>query len=113
VDGSGSEQAYQQALAAIARDADPIDRYWERYAASCVMRAARRGDRPWFAVYAPDGVAVHATSAYDCGAWLAEVREHAAPIGARLSAARDAARRAGVLPGTVRELTARYRLRLD
>lgn len=48
-------QAYRKALEEAARRGDQIDTFWDRYASSCVTRAARAGDRAWFAVYEPNG----------------------------------------------------------
>jgi hypothetical protein len=104
-----AEQAYAQALEWAARHADQLDAYWDRYARTCVAHAARDGDRPWFAVFEPDGVAITVTSAYDCATWLATLRANAAPIRDRLEGASEAARRDGVYPGVRRDLRRKYR----
>ena len=104
------EHEYARAVETTARSADQIDELWDRYAASCVARAASRGARPWFSVYEPGGVSIHATSAYDCRRWLETVSMNAAAIRTRMEQATLAARRAGVFPGTGRDLRRRFRM---
>ena len=104
------EKAYRRTLEQAVRSAAQIDSYWERYAKSCVVTATRAGDRQWFAVFEPNGVRISATSAYDCEAWLGEVRTAAAAIKTALTDAAEAARRQGVYPGVMRDLRRQYRM---
>jgi hypothetical protein len=75
-----------------------------------VVSANRTGERPWFAVLEPNGVRITATSAYDCEAWLGELRTTAAAIKTALADAAEAARRQGVYPGVMRDLRRQYRM---
>jgi S1-C subfamily serine protease len=104
------EQALTRALTAAARGADELDTYWRRYAGSCVARAATLGDRAWISTLHPDGVEIRMASGYDCGGWLTTVRAHALEVRTAVERASEAARRAGVYPGTVRELRRQFRL---
>jgi S1-C subfamily serine protease len=103
-------QAYRAVLERAAARADELDGYWTRYASSCVSRAVPAGDRPWFAVYEPDGVRVSGTSAYDCGEWLRALRTNAEVVRTALTDAGEEARRQGVYPGVMRDLRRQHRL---
>jgi S1-C subfamily serine protease len=103
-------RAYAKALEAAANRAAEIDRFWTRYAPSCVSRAIPSGDRPWFAVWDTDGIRISQTSAYDCDSFLRQVRTNADAIRAALAEAGEAARREGVYPGVMRDLRRQHRL---
>jgi S1-C subfamily serine protease len=104
---------YRAALESAARSADQVDEFWNRYASSCVTALRVAGDRPWFAVYLSDGITISQTSAWNCASWLQTLADHAAPVRARVEEATETARRAAVLPGTVRDLRRRLRLTWD
>jgi S1-C subfamily serine protease len=103
-------QALTRSLAAAARGADELDAHWRRYATTCIARAATLGDRTWFATLHPDGVEIQMASGYDCGGWVTTVRSHALELRSVVEAAVEAARRAGVYPGTIRDLRRKFRL---
>ena len=104
------EKAYRRTLEQVVRTGNQLDNYWDRYAKSCVLTSNRAGDRQWFAVLEPNGVRITATSAYDCEAWLGELRTAAAAIRTALTDAAEAARRQGVYPGVMRDLRREYRM---
>jgi S1-C subfamily serine protease len=104
------EQAYMQAIEWAARNSQPLDDYWNRYAANCVRSSARSGDRPWFAVFDPKGVNLNVTSGINCQSWLDTVRTNALPIRSAIDQATEVARRSGVYPGVMRDLRRRHRL---
>jgi trypsin-like peptidase len=104
------ERAFSDAMLAASRAADSIDDYWNRYASQCVTKAARSGDRPWFAALAPGAVEIRQSLKWDCATWIETVRTHASELRARLHQAAEAARHAGVYPGVERELQRRYKL---
>ena len=54
--------------------------------------------------------ATHGDVAYDCEAWLGELRTAAAAIRTALTDAAEAARRQGVYPGVMRDLRRQYRM---
>ena len=107
------ERQFTQALELAARNAEQIDNYWQRNAPLCVTQAAANGDRPWFGVFARDGIGINPLSAYDCGTFLKTLSSHASPIRQQVDDATEQARRSGVFPGTVRNLRRRYRLTWD
>jgi S1-C subfamily serine protease len=104
------EAEYRRTLEQAVRSAAQIDSYWDRYSKSCLVSAARVGDRVWFAVYEPNGVRIAATSVYNCETWLGEVRTAAEHIKTALVAAAETGRRHGVYPGVMRDLRRQHRL---
>jgi hypothetical protein len=103
-------QGYARVLEWAARNADQIDGYWERYAASCVASPAGTGDRAWFAVYDANAVRLNGTAAFDCQSWLGTVRDNAMQIKTEVDQAAEGARQAGVYPGVMRDLRRQYRM---
>jgi len=103
------ERDLTQAFATIARTADQLDSFWNRYKSSCVTTALR-GSRPWFGVFEANGVTINQTGVYDCHNWLQTVSGHADEVRAAVDQAVAASKKAGVFPGTVRDLLHQYRL---
>ena len=104
------EAQYAQALQAAGRAADSLDSFWNRYAADCVVRAPRNGDRAWFAALEGNSVEVSRTAKWNCASWLDTVRERADDVRAVVLQASETARHNGVYPGVLRELRRRYKL---
>ena len=104
------EQQYAAMLEWAVRNADQIDTYWERYSKTCVTNARRSGDRPWFAVYEPNGISITFHSAYDCEQFMDTLRTNAGRVKAEMDKAADEARRSGVYPGVLRDMRRRHRL---
>ena len=105
-----NERAYEQVMQWAAREADSLDDYWQRYANFCVSNATRGGDRVWFAVYERNGVSLAPRSAYNCDGWYESLTGTAGEVRQRMDAAAEAARRADVYPGVMRDLRKKYRL---
>jgi S1-C subfamily serine protease len=103
-------RAYQDALASLVRTANELDGYWTRYGSSCIRSAARTGDRPWFAVFEPNGVTLAPSGAYNCEEWLRVVRTNADTFRGEMTRAAEAARRQDVYPGVMRDLRRQHRL---
>jgi len=102
---------YEQAVQWAARNSDQIDANWQRNSKLCVASATPTGgDRPWFAVYVPDGIKVARSNAYDCFAWIDELKNAANQIKTTLDMAAESARRDGVYPGTIRQIRQKYRM---
>jgi hypothetical protein len=104
------EQTYTQALAWAAQNGQQLDDYWNRYASSCVTSSTRSGDRPWFAVFEPNGVSLNMAATINCQSWLDTIRTNAVPIRNTLDQAAEISRRSGVYPGVMRDLRRKYRL---
>jgi S1-C subfamily serine protease len=102
---------YEQAVQWAARIGDQIDTNWQRNSKLCVASSASTGgDRPWFAVYVPDGIKVARSNAYDCFAWIDDLKTAANQIKTTLDAAAESARRDNVYPGTIRQIRQKYRM---
>jgi S1-C subfamily serine protease len=104
------EQGYVRVLEWAARNADQLDAYWARYAASCVASSSRPADRPWFGIYESDGIRLNASTVYNCQSFLDSLRSGATQIRTEMDKAGEAARQAGVYPGVMRDLRRRHRL---
>ena len=104
------EQDYVQALQAIARGAEQIDTFWDRYAPTCLAGLSAAGGRPWFAALTRDGVRLSTSAQIDCEGWLAQVRTGAQRVDMAIQRANEAARRHGVFPGTLRDVRRQQRL---
>jgi S1-C subfamily serine protease len=102
---------YEQAVQWAARNSDQIDANWQRNSKLCVASATPTGgDRAWFAVYVPDGIKVARSNAYDCFAWIEDLKNAANQIKTTLDMATESARRDGVYPGTIRQIRQKYRM---
>jgi hypothetical protein len=104
------EQAYDQVLVWAEQNSQQLDSYWDRYASSCVTSSSRSGDRAWFAVWEPNGVRINPTATINCQSWLETLQSNAMPIKVTLDQAADAARRAGVYPGVMRDMRRKHRM---
>jgi S1-C subfamily serine protease len=104
------EAQYVQAVQTARQAADNLDAYWTRYAPSCVVNAARGGDRAWFAALEANGVTISRSSEWDCGQWLNTVRERADEVRSGIVHAAETARHNGVYPGVIRDIRRRNRL---
>jgi S1-C subfamily serine protease len=104
------EGQYAEALQVAGRAADSIDSLWNRYAADCVVRAPRSGDRVWFAAFEGNAVEVSRSAKWNCASWLDTVRERADEVRAMVQQASEAARHNGVYPGVQRDMRRRYKL---
>ena len=100
---------YEQAVGQFARRADDLDRYWAQFKRVCYRGAIDGGfDRDWFAVFEPN--AMKGSVSPGCMAQFAEVQRVATEVRDGVIAADESARRAGVYPGTRRDVLRRYRL---
>ncbi len=102
------QEAYTRALQQLAQSAAQVDAQWTRFDSTCRPEAARDGDRPWFALASRET----AFSARDrnCPYWLADLQRMSREFGDLMQQASDSARRAGVYPGTLRDLRRQARL---
>ena len=102
--------AYQAAVERAAQRGDQLDDYWERAARSCVARAVRAGDRPWFALYEPNGLQIQLSSGTNCEGWLGTMQNNAGIIRSEMSRAAENARRQGVYPGVMRDIRRQHKM---
>ena len=104
------EAAYARALAAAAQRAGQLDAYWTEYAGPCVSGATNIGERRWLAALDPGAVRLSRNGRIDCGQWLGRITTNARLIDQEIRQANEAARRAGVLPGVLRNIRRQHRL---
>jgi S1-C subfamily serine protease len=103
-------RAYEDALTQLARRADSLDRYWQRFREDCYQGAiVGNFDRPWFALF--DGRAMQGKVPSGCSNAFSDLTREARDIREAIATAEAAAHRAGVYPGVRRE--GRRRVRLD
>jgi S1-C subfamily serine protease len=100
---------YTDALVAVALRVANLDKSWSRYATECRLTSVKPGPtHQWFRLYDPQSE-LHRTTP-ECAAWLTAIEKEAAAINASVAAAGEAARQAGVYPGTRRDLLQQYQL---
>jgi S1-C subfamily serine protease len=102
--------AYRTAVERAARRGDQLDDFWDRSARSCVARAARAGDRPWFALYETNGLQIQLSSGVNCEGWLDTLRHNADVVRHDMARAAEAARRQGVYPGVMRDVRREHKM---
>jgi hypothetical protein len=104
------DTAYEQTMADLGRRADALDEYWDRVKSTCLVekQVQAPGDREWFAVWEPDFPESPVIPA--CSDMYRDFLKAAGMLRDRMVQAEEDARRAGVYPGTRRDLRARYRL---
>ncbi len=102
------QEAYQRDVQQLARQVAQMDANWTRFATTCAPQAGRDGDRPWFVLAERD--VPYSGRDLDCPSWLTDLRRMSGEFAAAMRQAGDAARRAGVYPGTLRDLRRQQRL---
>jgi S1-C subfamily serine protease len=99
-------------LDAAAKAADQLDDAWQRYRDTCHKSAiAGRYDREWFVVFTRQGLP--ADTSASCGDYYRRMTTEMQKFRAFMRDLMDSARRAGVLPGTVRDALRSKRLTYD
>jgi len=103
------EADFERVMADASRRADALDQDWDRFVTSCLPQAPRRvGDRPWFSMW--DRAFSERAVAPACGEFYRGYRQAADALRTRVLEAEETARRAGVYPGTRRQIRERYRM---
>jgi S1-C subfamily serine protease len=96
----------------LAGAAGQIDADWKRFRDQCFKSAIGGGyDREWFAVLVPRGVPAGAGAG--CSSYYSALEGNIKQFHTVMRASVNNARRAGVLPGTIRELLRRNKLEFD
>jgi S1-C subfamily serine protease len=110
VQRDAGEQTFDREMAAAAQKARQIDGYWDRYQGTCAPRPWRGGDRAWFGLGDDPAAAAPTGRSQNCPYWLNDLRTMSREFEAAMRMAADNARRAGVYPGTLRDVRRRHRL---
>jgi S1-C subfamily serine protease len=103
-------KTYEQAMAGLARTADGLDESWRNFRSSCYEGRIAAGSlqREWFALW--DQRAMQGVVSPGCEGAFASIRGVARDVREGVLNAQEAARRAGVYPGTLRDVRRRHRL---
>jgi hypothetical protein len=106
----GTAGALAGTAASLALQADQIDRAWSAYRDQCTTAGTPipvGSDREWFVLFSNS---LPSPSDDGCRRMLDRLTEQARSFRARADAVEDAARQAGVLPGTVRDTFGSYNI---
>jgi S1-C subfamily serine protease len=102
-------RTYEEAIAVLARRSDVLDGRWRSFKSSCYEgRIAGSFDHDWFALL--DQRAMQGAVSPGCGQSFADIQRIAQDIRDDVLGAGESARKAGVYPGTLREVRRRHRL---
>ena len=102
------QEAYARELTRLSQQAAQIDTQWTRFDSTCAPQPARDGDRPWFAIAGRD--TAFTSRDRNCPYWLVDMQRMSQDFATAMQQAAEAARRAGVYPGTLRDLRRQHRL---
>jgi S1-C subfamily serine protease len=104
--------AYEQTMAELARRAQSFDADWERFRSSCYSGPISGSfDHEWFALLSER--ALPGAVARQCSNYHAEFTQVARQFQDAMLRADEAARQAGVYPGTRRDARRKYRLEFE
>ena len=102
-------RAFTNTIGELAKRGDELEAYWKEFTSVCYSGAIAGGfSRNWFVLFDPK--AMKGVVAEGCSAQFANIRSAANQVRDQVTAAAEAARRAGVYPGTIRETLQQSRL---
>ena len=106
------ERQFLSAMEELSRGAGELDTAWKRFRDDC-YRSPIGGsfDREWFAVLAPR--AMTAPVPAQCGGYFSNFKSEAERFSIAMRGVMDTARRAGVLPGAIRDGLRTHRLQFE
>jgi S1-C subfamily serine protease len=103
------EQVLMQKIASAQQAAVELDNAWQRFRTQCFKSPMLpRYDREWFALFVPGGIPGDAAAG--CAQYFQEMNGEMQKFRAFMKTAVEEARRANVLPGTIRETLRSKRL---
>lgn len=108
------ERTFAAAIADLARNADAFDGEWKKFRQACYSGALPGSyGREWFVMLSSRPITPSQVSSGACATFVTGFQPDANRLGAAIRSALDNARRAGVLPGTVRDALSANRLEFD
>jgi len=108
------QKAFLATAANVARAADTLDTDWKRFRQSCHTSAIPgSASHEWFVMLTPKPITASQVPTGSCAAFVTEFQQVANRVGAEMRTALEQARRAGVLPGVVRDALRSNRLEFD
>lgn len=103
---------FMAAIEAMSRGAGTLDTAWQRFRDSCYSDGIRGSfDREWFAVLSPAAMAAPVPA--QCSEYFSNLKTEAERFSGLMRTALDDARRAGVLPGEVRDTLRAHQLQFE
>ena len=108
------ERAFLATAAQIGRAADALDGDWRQFRQGCYTSAVPGSfSHEWFVMLTPRAVTAAQVPTGSCASFVIEFQQAAARFGTEMRGALEQARRAGVLPGVVRDALRANRLEFD
>jgi len=108
------QRAFLAAAARVSSMADTLDQEWKRFRQSCYTAEIPGSfSHEWLVMLSPRPVTASQVSAGSCAAFLAAFQHEANRARSDMRTALEEARRAGVLPGVVRDTLRASRLEFD
>lgn len=109
------QRAFLARMTQAGRAADALDSEWRRFRQACYRgdMAAGSYSHEWFIMLTPRAVTAAQSGGGSCTTFLAAFQTEASRVGTEMRRALEDARRAGVLPGVVRDALRTNRLEFD
>lgn len=108
------ERAFTTAVGRIAATADAIDVEWKKFREACYTGTLpESAGREWFVMLSPRPITPSQVSFGPCATFVTGMQAEASRVRAAMRGALDSARRAGVLPGTIRDALHANRLEFE
>ena len=108
------QRAFLASVTKVSRAADALDDDWQRFRQSCFTSAvAGTYSHEWFVMLSPRAITPAQVGGGSCGSFLLAFQREAGRVAADMRGALENARRAGILPGVVREALRANRLEFD
>ena len=105
-------KVFLQGTQRLAGTADELDAEWKRFRTSCYAVPIRGSfDREWFAVFSPGAMTTPVPAG--CASYFSNFKAETDRFGRAMRASLENARRAGVLPGVIRDTLRSNRLQFE
>lgn len=109
------QRAFLAAMTRMSRVADALDDDWQRFRQACFSGAVAAGSysHEWFVMLTPRAITPQQAGGGSCGSFLMAFQKEAGRVSSEMKGALENARRAGVLPGVMRDALRTNRLEFD
>lgn len=108
------QRAFLASVTKVSRAADALDDDWQRFRQSCFTSpVAGSYSHEWFVMLSPRAITPAQVGGGSCGSFLLAFQREAGRVAADMRSALENARRAGILPGVVRDALRANRLEFD
>ena len=108
------QRAFLASVTKVSQVADALDDDWQRFRQSCfTSTVAGSYSHEWFVMLSPRAITPAQVGGGSCGSFLLAFQREADRVAADMRSALENARRAGILPGVVRDALRANRLEFD